>query len=328
MTIFKDSYQTTIGSAFVTSPIEHAINKSIVSESNYLRELQVISNGDYKPFFVTGLLNSEAEIPLFTHPITIKSHRGELFLCTDLRLYVNKSNDSYSTGELKPSVKNITEFNFAKSRGILNLIWLNEGPNIIKNNLSFAGVVFSAWLSEVIAKTNALDFKDQTIISIIASFYYQTLFTNQQEIDEDFKQKMSVHTIKATRAPAELVFQVFDKIEKMENINDFCKAVATIPENIRLKDFNIVMLLSLIRNSWYGTNAKEIISVALEHPPTWNAIIYAALSERTFKSSSIYKLAERFGKRGVSDEFISNYTMMVKDRLRVAREDQELQEMK
>lgn len=327
MTIFNDSYQTTIGSAFVTSQIEHALNRSIISESNFLRALEVNENGEYKPLFVTGLLNSEAEIPLFTHPISIKSHRGEKFLCTDLRMYVNKAASSYDSGYLKPVVKNITEYNFAKSRGILNLIWLNEGSSVIKNNLSFSGVVFSAWLSEIISKTYALDFKDQTIIAIIASFYYQTLFTNHQEIDEDFKQKMSVHTIKATKAPADLVFQVFDKIQQLSNIEEFCKAVSTIPENVRLKDFNLAMLLTLIRNSWYGINAKEIISVSLEHPPTWNAIVYAALSERTFKTSSIYKIAERFGKRGVSDEFMNNYKMLVKDHLTPAKEELQLEKV-
>lgn len=321
MTIFNDSYQTTIGSAFVTSQIEHALNRSIISESNFLRALEVNQNGEYFPIFITGLLGSEAEIPLFTHPISINSHKGEKYLCTDLRMYVNKAASSYDSGVLKPVIKNLTEYNFAKSRGILNLIWLNEGSSVIKNNLSFSGVVFSAWISEIISKTYALDYKDQTIIAIIASFYYQTLFTNQHEIDEDFKQKMSVHTIKATKAPAELVFDIFDKIEKLSNINDFCAAVSKIPENVRLKDFNLAMLLTLVRNSWYGVNAKEIISVALEHPPTWNAIIYAALSERTYKSSSIYKLAERFGKRGLSDEFMNNYKMMIKDHLVPSREE-------
>jgi hypothetical protein len=80
--------------------------------------------------------------------------------------------------------------------------------------------------------------------------------------------------------------------------------------------------LTVTRNSWYGTNAKEIISVALEHPPTWAAIVFTALNERTFKNSMIYKIAERFGKRGASDEFIDSYISLVKDNtLSVASED-------
>jgi hypothetical protein len=84
-------------------------------------------------------------------------------------------------------------------------------------------------------------------------------------------------------------------------------------ENVRLAKFNSAILLSVMANSWYGTNAKEIISISLEHPPTWIALVYTALSEKTFKSSAIFKAADRLGKRGVADQFMMAYTSLVKN---------------
>lgn len=309
MSIFKDSYQTTVGSVLVTKTIEQAIKEAIIKDNVNIVNLGVDNNQNYKPIFITGSYSSENDIPLFTHPITINFNHVN-YVCTDVRLFVNKNTP---IDQIENNVKNRTEFNFAKSRGILNLVWMNDGVNSIKNGLSFAGTVFSAWLSETISKAYVLDFKDQTVLAIITSLYYQSLFIDGSELDDDTKQRLAVHTIKATKAPAQLVFSVFDKIKSMSSIEDYCSCVKEILENVRLNNFNLAMLLTIVRNSWYGTNSKEIISVALEHPPTWCAIVYTALSERTFKSSMVYRIAERFGKRGASDEFIDTYVRMVKD---------------
>lgn len=320
MPIFKDSYQTTVGSVFNTKPIETAIKESIIKDSLDSVNLNVTHEYETLPVFLTGRLQSESNVPLFTHPITIFNFQKKNYLCTDMRLFFKKD-DYYDNLNDQKNIRNLTEFNFTKSRAILNLLWLQESYGEIKNGLAFAGVVFAAWLSEAIAKTYALDFKDQTTLAVITSFYYQSLFQEGNEFDEDTKQKMAVHTIKATKAPADFVLNIFDKITAINNVEDYCTNVQAILENVRLKNFNIPMLLTIVKNSWYGTNAKEIISVALEHPPTWCAIVYTALNERTYKTSMIYRIAERFGKRGAADEFNKNYVDMIKSHTSVAREE-------
>ena len=317
MSIFTDGYQTTVGSVFVTKQIETAIKESIIKDGLDLVNLNVENDGEFVPIFITGALPSEAEIPLFTHPITILNLRNKKYLCTDLRMFIRKD---VRLDQLEANIKNYTEFNFVKSRAILNLLWLNGGISNIKNSLSFAGMVFSAWLSENISKTYALDFKDQTTLAILTSFYYQTLFSNKTEFDEDDKQKMAIHTIKTTKAPAEFVFSIFDKIGPMNGIEDYCKNVVDVLENVRLKSFNLAMLLTIIRNSWYGTNAKEVISIAIEHPPTWAAIVYTALNEKTYRTSMVYRTAEKFAKRGGADEFLNNYVTLVKQ-CQIAKEE-------
>lgn len=309
MSIFKDSYQTTVGSVLITKQIEIAIKEAIIKDNINTVNLNVNDKDDCKPIFITGSYSSESNIPLFTHPIMINFNHIN-YLCTDIRLFINKNTP---IDQITDNIKNRTEFNFTKSRSILNLIWLNNGVNNIKNSLSFAGTVFSAWLSETISKTYALDFKDQTILAILTSLYYQTLFLENNELTDETKQRLAVHTIKATKAPAQMIFEVFNKVKHLSSIEDYCFYVKEVLENTRMKDFNLAMLLTIIRNSWYGTNSKEIISVAIEHPPTWCAIVFTALNERTFKNSMIYRIAERNGKRGASDEFIDSYISLVKD---------------
>lgn len=323
MSIFKDSYQTTVGSVFNTKPIETAIKESIIKDSLDYVNLNVTHEYDTLPIFLTGRLPSESNIPLFTHPISIFNLHNKNYLCTDMRLFFKKDHP-YTNLNDENGIRNITEFKFNKSRAILNLLWLEGKYSEVRNNLAFAGIVFAAWLSEAISKTYALDFKDQTTLAIITSFYYQTLFYDTSDFSsEELKEKMAVHTIKATKAPATLVMDIFDKIsdKKIANVEDYCSLVSSTLENVRLNNFNLAMLLTIVKNSWYGTNAKEVISVAVEHPPTWCAVVYTALSERTYKTSMIFKIAERFGKRGAADEFLRSYSDMMRSYISVATEE-------
>lgn len=320
--LYTDSYQTTVGAAFVTKSVEMAIKQSIIKDSINQVSLRVKSDGEFKPVFITGAYPSESDIPLFTHPISIIGVDRQKYLCTDLRLYVKKDLD---LSHIEAGIRNLTEFNFVKSRAILNLLWVNGQSQYIKNSLPLGAAVFSHWLTDVITRSYALDFKDQSTINVICAFYYLTLF-DDQSIDQEYKERLAVHTIKATKVPAEFVLSVTDKIEQMNSVNDLITNIINITENIRLKQFNLAILLTLIKNSWYGTQVKEILAVSLEHPPTWLAIVYASLSERTYKNSMVFKIAERLGKRGLADEFMANYRNLIEENLIMSREAFEIQD--
>lgn len=322
MPFFKDGYQTTVGSMFETRSIETAIKEALIKGSLSGATLGVAPEGDTTLVFITGASPDEAQIPLFTHPISIFNFQHKNYLVCDMRLYLRKDVEGSAVGtdSIDSFIKNRTEFNFNKSRAILNLAWLAGGSGEIRNTFQFAGIVYAAWLSGLISRAYALDFKDQLVASIVISAFYQLLFTESDTLSEDDKQRLAVHTIKATNAPSKLVFEVFDKLSPMKNIEDLCTNIVEVLENVRLKKFNVAMLLTLVKYSWYGCNGKEIISVALEHPPTWNAMVYTALNERTFKTSIIYMTAEKFGKRGAADGYIASYNNLIKGRVRHATE--------
>lgn len=309
--MFRDTaYDTIMGSASNVKPIQHAIEKALITSELRKVTLNLSTAGEYKPLFVTGVLPSDAEIPLFTHPISVLTSKAEKYLCTDLRLFVRQD---ASIEDIDSAVKNRTEFNFVKSRAILNLLWLNGEVDQLKITLSFASTVFAAWLSETIAKSYSLDFGDQTKLNIISLAYYQMLFSDSKELSGNDVEKLVVHIIKATKLPATVVYSVVERITVMNDINDYCSTVAKLLENVRLEKFNLAALLTIVANSWYGTANKEIIAVALEHPPTWISMVYTALSERTYKTSRVYQIAERYGKRGGSDSFEEAFIRIMKE---------------
>lgn len=322
MPLFKDPYQTTTGRIITgIRAIETAIQEAIIKDNLNTVNLGVYPIGENQAIFVTGELLSENQIPPFIHPISIKNNHTN-YVCSDLRLFVKKIDDYSTSSNVADRIRNSTEYNFAVSRAVLSLKWISGQTTELKTALIFAATVFSSWISETVAKAFALDYRDQTVLNILSHFYYQSLFLDKTEFDEDDRQRLAIHTIKATGAPSALVFSVFDKIDRIESIEDLCRLAITILENARLRNFNFPVLLTLLRNSWFAANAKEVLSVSLEHPPTWLAIVYTALSERTYKNSMLAKLAERLGKRGVSDSFMSSFGNMIREQKdRVSTED-------
>lgn len=310
--IFNDSYDTTMGSVTDTRAIISSIKETIVSDGIDTVSLGVSPMGQYHPIFITGFFPGEDKIHLFTHPISFNNFREKNYLCTDLRLFVRKGTHPSNIME---GIRNATEFDFAKSRAILNLRWCAGNYSSIRNSMGFAANVYASWMGQAISRAFALDFKDQTTVVIIAFAFYRTLFEENFEFNEDTVQSLAMAMGPVLKVPSDLAFEVLDKLEPMKDITDFCTAVSRHLENLRPERFNPAVLLNLIANNWFGQNAKEILSVAIEHPPTWISIVYTALKQRTYKTSMIFQVAERIGKRGVSDTFLISYNNYVKEQL-------------
>ena len=329
---YPDSYATSAGSVVVTSTIRSGILKCFAQHDLHKINLNLRSEGDVKPVFITGKYDSEAAIPLFDHPMIIK-YEGVEYLCTDLRLCLSKQASDDQPVEQRIRVR--SEYNLAKSRTALNLAWLNEDRDTLKTSMNFSSRVFGAWIADLTARAHTLDFGDQTRMAILATLYYQTLFAQGvagDQISEDNIRRMAVHSIGATGAPSKEVFAVADSIKEFGGINGFCAAVrgfepdgktplaTPIFDNVRLKNFSATDLYNLLANTWFGTKAKALIGVALEHPPTWMAILYSAMDDRSFNKSTIAQLAERYGKRGLGDQYKLSFRSYVTERMMSSEE--------
>jgi hypothetical protein len=166
-------------------------------------------------------------------------------------------------------------------------------------------------MSDSIGRRFGLDPRDQLLLMIVSHYYYQSLFYN--EINEDIKQTFAVHTIKATRAPSELVLDIFDRIGEMGSIADYCNNVKAVVENIRLKDLNAGLVITLMGNSWFGLNSKEVLAVAIEHPPTWVSLVYTVLKEKTYRNSQLARVAERYTKKSLASDYNQAFENMVEN---------------
>lgn len=312
---FIDGYQTTLGSRVNTTKINDALNEALIKDNLITSSLDLkkVQNGEDSvyPVFITALQDSEEKIPLFSHPyffiVKHGSHAGKKILASDMRLYLKKKVFDGNLATLDKAIVNKVEFDFARSREILNLEWIEGDVESMKTNLWFSTLMFTRWIADILTKAYALDGRDQVMISIAASYYYQSLFTDELTHSEETLEKWVIHTEKVTHAERKTINEVFSKMPEIKGFESLIEAIKIATTNVRLKDINVLTLLTLLKNSWFGTNARDILPIATEHPPTWMAIIYASMAERTYRNSLIYRIAERVGKRGLADAFMRNY---------------------
>lgn len=313
--IIPDAYKTKWGSFVVTDQIKTSIQMAIARDSIQQVDLGVRPTTSIKSIFLTGVFESEQAVHLFSHPMLIEARSGQMYLCSDVRIHLTTDIRKATSADVQNSVdqfvRNRVDFGFAKSRHILNLAWLSGQVGHIKNGLKFASEVYASLISQTISRGFGLDFEDQLRIQIAAHHYYNCQFTNDIVIDDDMLLQWASHIIEATKSNSSTVMTVLKEMKVCGSLSEFCAEIVRVCDNRRLNDFNEVTLVTLLKSSWFGTDAKNIIGVMLEHPPTWVAVLYAVLNSRTFKHSAIFDHANRLGGRGKSKDFVLSYVDLV-----------------
>lgn len=292
MTIYLTAYDTVAGNGYLPTvkKIVQALEEVVI---NHPYEIDENNENVYKLYS-----HERTEVPVFFHPIEIKV-KGESKLFLDLRQYAKMDR---STGNY--SYKLTNESSFHINRGLLNAIWIEKDPQIMLNISPIPMVVFSGWISENISRRFALDPKDQLNIAIFAAYYYYCLFSDNDVFDEEDLHRITSAISRNLRCSSTDVISILDNTTGLiTGVQDFCSQLENVTSNLRLRNFNQTLLFQLLGGSWFGTNARELLAVALEHPPTWIALVLAAFTERTYRNTILAKTAERKANKTAGENF-------------------------
>jgi hypothetical protein len=258
-----------------------------------------------KAVYLTGLGTAEENIANFSHSLLC----NESWLVTDLRPYLNSDRN---TGTFV--VRNEYEYTLALQRAVLSGKWVIKETNALYN-LKFAHDCFAAWLSETLAKRFGLEPGDQLRIQVLCYIYYATLFQDGKLSQDDVKKLMI--KIKSNQfITVDLVEEVFKSLQfKLETAEDLCREMYSVTDNVRLKGLTLGVLMNIVATNWYGHNSKDLVGAALEHPPTWIALVYASLNLRSFKNTYISNVVNKLDKRGAGEAFMREYLSETKSYL-------------
>lgn len=253
--------------------------------------------------------SSQADaVPAFAHPMAYE-HHGQTLLAVDVRAFGSWNKDQH-----KFVTRNGVEYKVATHRGHLNDIWLHMNPVMLRDISQLPLAIFASWVSENVAKRYALDPNEQYKLMIYSAIFYLSNFMvgfPSDRIEDQEKARMAAAIAKACRVSAKEVLDVLDEDTSMApgkgcpviaNAIQFCNIASDI--SIRMKEFNVGVLFAILGGTWFGANAKEVVAVALEHPPTWLAILVAAFNERTYKHSGITRLTERKANHQAGQDFV------------------------
>lgn len=246
------------------------------------------------------------KIPDFFHPIGVK--RDSVYdVWLDAKPFSNTKQYSWD----KIDYKNSTEYYFSMTKSKLTHYWLNVNINDLRTFSPLPGAIYSAYVSEVLARKFSLNIEQQLRLAIHASFFYFNLFLTDDEIKHKLTHKSEEYVAYALKGNKmlneKIILEVLDIYKEEElvinSIDRFCQMCERITSSIVFSDFTQTAYFSLLNGGWFGLSARESVAIALEYPPIWITIISLALNERTYRNSQIAKITERSMYRETSDTF-------------------------
>lgn len=257
---------------------------------------------------------SMSQLPIFTQPITrieMDNRQDVPDVIIDGRTMLRENRTG--SGEGRWMVSNVTEHEFQLIRARIQQLWMR--PNFDKLDLLRVGdlgaVTFVNWICKSLSSKMGLDPQQYLNTTIIVAYYYACLHYEHAHFGEDDKMKIVSQVSRWTRVPAANVIPLVDQLDYMETIHDLVGALKQYSGSMRLNQLNAGLVYALLGGSWFGNNSRETVAVALEHPPTFTALMKAALELRSYKNAMLSKVASLQTRGGNDAEYLKNLNFLI-----------------
>lgn len=312
MTIFNTTFDTFLGKRLIVKQLQESLQELqvrnatlAVNRNNHLHIASEVGDedGGYIPTVVTPFTPAEEALPVFYHAVPVNmpqlgSRVSANYLVGDARPFMRKDRDGNTF------VSNTMEFEFLQARLGLGSVWLSKGPAELRNISPIAQTAYATWISQTVSQRLGLDLGDMMRLRILSAFFWHCLFINKEEFKENEINRLSVVVAKAAKAPADETASLITRVGYIEDVVDFVNKIVLVMENPRFENFNVGLLNTVISGTWFGLGGKEIACVAIEHPPTFLAMVYASFGQRGYKMAGLTRVTELYkGPKGEA-EFI------------------------
>lgn len=263
------------------------------------------------------LVTAEADnVSPFGHPIVSGVvEKGEAkFLQSnrfDNTVYIDGRGFTSITRERVLKLNDRDEFEMSMVRaGLTSYAARNDIADLLSLG-NFPLQVWIRWLTDIITRRTGLAPNYQRNVSVIIGVYYFSLFANLEVLEGDYRQLPEKEKIKIARAiqsvtsiPSELTFEILDKLKAMNDLEDLAEALVNHSGAISLSAIGAGTLRAMVAGSWMGANSKEVAAIALEHAPTFFAMVFRALRSRTHSKTLLGTAAVLANKHKDGDQWM------------------------
>lgn len=293
--MFEDIYETSACSAYNMSAVYRGVKQAFIEDM--LRPADSIAFGKAQDVWLLTPLDKTT--PPFAHPIIDRLENGHKRIVIDVRACTRIDRD---TGKLV--VTSATEYEFAVLRAMLEEAWIHGNAHDMMNFGPLPPKVFTRWISEGITRRLNLTPLEQLQVATICGIYYYQLFQNVDILKEESDRfKVAGQVARVVNIGADKVLEIIEELRGMSDarlgtIVELVIAIRHVVKSPRVESLSRVLLYAILGGSWFGANAREIVAVSLEHPPTFLAIVYEAVTNRTYHRSFMAQLVDAAGRRG------------------------------
>lgn len=237
-------------------------------------------------FFVTPQ-EAHDEIPSFTQYINVSQDEAPK-LVIDSRQYM-RFDPKFDTYKLIAN----NDWTFQCIRMALNQQLLKNGLAVFNRLTDLPVKTFHRWVSGALIHRFGLNIESQMILYVITAYYYYAMINPELiEPDEDTRVSYANSVSRVTGVPINYVLDTVAELGRLGNADELVAEIAKLGRSISIEKLKFSELYSLLSSSWFGTNARENVGVALEHLPTYIAMLYMSVADKSYRKSIINQRIE------------------------------------
>jgi len=310
MSVFHSAYDTLACLGFANAQVQ--VKKSLLSV--------LMSRGDNPDYTAdTPALNTpiplvtingaswHADVGYFAHPITMEipsslSPRYKHVTFVDARNYGYWRSDRWL-------VNNLPEVELQTVRACLNHIFTLAQPSFLKDVHVMPGQVYALLVAQSLQRAYMLNPSEMVVVSVVAAYFYCCLFEEDDGFEE-VRERVLLKAAMYSKAPASDVARIMDGVGMIGTLEELAEQIKLRTGSVRLQHFNYVALLQFTAGNWIGHGSREMLGAALEHPPSWIAMVYGAVQEATYRRTNMGKIVESCSRGSADEQFIKNVNML------------------
>lgn len=288
--MFSLPYQTTICGMYTR--LDQLLSK-VRRAALELDFPQVKTPADYtldNAHFVTPRREHE-DIPAFTQYINIGEPNNPNLLI-DSRQYMKYDE---KTGLYR--INGINDWSFQCVRMALNLQLLQADETIFSRLGDIPAKVFHRWVAGALITKYNLGLESQMALFVIGAYYFYAMCNYElQDKDSTARTQFAPIISRITGVPPDFVLDIIETVGPLKNASDLAYALSTSSRQERTGVLKFADLYLLLSNSWQGANARENVGVALEHMPTYIAMVYMGIADRSYRKTVITQRVESLAR--------------------------------
>ena len=288
-----DVYQTTACKGYRLDNIYESLKAELITFDNIV-DLTVndrLVNG------VKLLVGEASHISSFSHPIIV-SGSNESFIVVDVRRLVRSTNETL--GNYK--VQSPPDFDLLILRARIMLVALRGNMETLMDFDPLPATIFARWVNNALAFKMGLNMYEQNVIVVLGIIYYFKLFSSDVKAED-----LILFINRNTYIDNENINDIIDVEDldiSLNSLSGFIEVLKLKVPNVRMEKLSIPLLLASLTYGWRGSDAKEVMAVCLEHPPTWIGCLTVAIKDKNFKHSPISKVVKNYTRKNKDKEFL------------------------
>lgn len=279
--MFLSPYQTT--EMIKTNPVRY--QSSIKQSIRDSLVVKLVGND------ITLLTPGDTTTGVFTQPLTSVDIDMSFKAMFDGRLYLKRRNQYPGDEEYIP--RSEPEWEALIERAEILQQWLTD--DVRRHKLLVIGDiplrVYMDLYSSVLGRRVGLDGVQSLKLTHIVGFFYLCLHGDVSDAIE-YRDAYIKRIAKVSRVDYSDVASNLAGIEYIANLDDLASTIQRELQTPRAAMITSTVMLSTLTGGWFGANAKELMSVSLEHPATWVWLVNQAISSRSYRRTTLGKMIQ------------------------------------